>query len=148
MSATTRRVLLFGASGQIGQRVCARLRQQGWQVLAVSRQARASAAGVEWRRGELPDGGGGEGFDAIASCGPLDLFSQWYARADTGGARVVAFGSTSVHVKQDSSDPAERDVAARLRDAEARLADAAGARAVAVTVLRPTWSTARAATAT
>ncbi|MBO9716903.1 MAG: NAD-dependent epimerase/dehydratase family protein [Pseudoxanthomonas sp.] len=135
---TPLRVLLFGASGQIGQRVCVRLRQQGWQVVAVSREARAAAAGVEWRRGELPDAGDGGGFDAIASCGPLDLFSQWYAHAGSGRARVVAFGSTSVHVKHDSPDPAERDVAARLREAETRLADAAGMRGAALTVLRPT----------
>jgi nucleoside-diphosphate-sugar epimerase len=139
MSGTALRVLLFGASGQIGQRVCARLRQQGWQVVAMSREPRAPIAGVEWRRGELPDADtSAEGFDAIASCGPLDLFSQWYARAGSGDARVVAFGSTSVHVKHDSSDPAERDVAARLRAAEACLADAAGIGGAAVTILRPT----------
>lgn len=133
------RALLYGASGQIGRRVLADLRARGWRVVALSREERPAMAGVEWRRGVLPDSAGpGDGFDAIISCGPLDLFSHWYARTPTGDARLVAFGSTSVHVKADSSDPGERDVAARLRLAETRLADAALARGAAATLLRPT----------
>ena len=72
--------------------------------------------------------------DALVSCGPLDLFARWFARAPLAVARVVAFGSTSVHVKQDSSDPFERDLARRLREAEGSLF----ARAPGATLLRPT----------
>ncbi|AKC87175.1 NAD-dependent epimerase/dehydratase family protein [Pseudoxanthomonas suwonensis] len=139
MSAQAPRVLLFGASGQIGRCVLARLVRQGGRVVALSRHAQPPSPGVEWRTGALPDAVGAAGdFDAILSCGPLDLFSHWYARSPTGAARVVAFGSTSVHVKGTSPDPAERELAARLHDAEARLADAAAARGVAATLLRPT----------
>lgn len=140
MNAMAPRVLLLGASGQIGLRVCALLQRQDWQVVAVSRNTHETAPGMEWRRGTLPDLAGIDGarFDAIVSCGPLDLFSHWYAGAGTGAARVVAFGSTSVHVKGDSPDPAERDLAMRLRDAEARIADAAAARGASATLLRPT----------
>src|SRR5690606_2070601 len=53
-------------------------------------------------------------------------------------ARVVAFGSTSVEVKQASADDAERDVARRLREAEAQLFATASARGIGATVLRPT----------
>lgn len=133
------RALLFGASGQIGRRVVALLVARGWQVVALSRDTRPSQHGVEWRHGTLPnEAGSGAGFDAILSCGPLDLFSHWYARASTGQARVVAFGSTSVHVKGDSPDAAERDLAARLREGEQRVADNAIARGAAATLLRPT----------
>jgi len=139
MIAAPPRALLFGASGQIGRRVCARLLAQGWQVEALSREARAPSSGIAWRLGALPDAaGGGEGFGAILSCGPLDLFSRWYADAQTGAARVVAFGSTSVHIKGDSPDPEERGLAARLRDAEVRLAAAAATRGAAAMLLRPT----------
>ena len=130
--------LLFGASGQIGHRVLVRLLAAGWRVTALSRQPQPEQPGVAWRQAGLPDAGPGEGFDAILSCGPLDLFSQWYAATPTGQARVVAFGSTSVHVKGDSSDPHERDLARRLREAEARLAQAAAARGAAGALLRPT----------
>ena len=132
------RALLAGASGQIGQRVLACLLADGWQVTALSRQQHPAQAGVAWRQATLPDAGPGQGFDAVLSCGPLDLFSQWYAATATGRARVVAFGSTSVHVKGDSPDPHERDLARRLGQAEARLAQAARERGAAVAVLRPT----------
>lgn len=139
MNPSPPRALLFGASGQIGRRVLARLRARGWQVVALARGEPVAAPGVEWRRGALPDAaGGGEGFDAIVSCGPLDLFSLWYARHATGAARVVAFGSTSVHVKHASPDPAERDLAGRLRAAEDRIAATAAARGAVATLLRPT----------
>ena len=62
--------------------------------------------------------------------------------------RVVAFGSTSVHVKAGSPDPAERDVAVRLAAAEAALFAACRARGLPCTVLRPTlvWGLGRDAT--
>lgn len=133
------RALLFGASGQIGARVLARLRAHGWQVVALSRLPQPPQPGVEWRQGALPDAaGGGVGFDAILSCGPLDHFSRWYARTPSGSTAVVAFGSTSVHVKGDSPDPSERDLAARLREAEARVSETATARGATATLLRPT----------
>ena len=137
--SSVRCALLFGGTGPIGRRVLERLLARGWRVAALSRGVQPRRAGVEWREGALPDAAGeGDGFDAILSCGPLDLFSQWYAGTPTGAAPVVAFGSTSVHVKGDSPDAAERDLAARLRDGEARVAQAAGGRGACVTLLRPT----------
>ena len=139
-----RRALVFGGSGQIGECVLAGLLAQGWQVTAVSRAPREAAPGLAWRQGDLSGAWRDEGaFDAIFSCGPLDHFARWYAASEHvvsghGAARVVAFGSTSVEVKGDSSEPAERDVARRLREAEATLFAVARERGVAATVLRPT----------
>src|SRR5699024_643527 len=76
--------------------------------------------------------------DTIVSLGPLDAFAQWHAQVDTGARRVLALGSTGVHDKRDSADPADRDVAQRLAAAEARLFETAAARGTAATVLRPT----------
>jgi len=134
-----RHALVFGGSGQIGERVLAGLLAAGWQVTAVSRASRAAAPGLVWRLGDL-SGAWQEpaSFDAVFSCGPLDHFARWYAASDVGAARVVAFGSTSVEVKGDSSEAAERDVARRLREAEATLFAAARERGAAATVLRPT----------
>ena len=76
----TPRALLFGATGPIGRRVLQRLLGSGWRVTALSRGAQPSRDGVEWRCGGLPGAAGaGAGFEAILSCGPLDLFSRWYA---------------------------------------------------------------------
>src|SRR3546814_18052117 len=74
--------------------------------------------------------------DAIFSCGPLDHFARWYARSLVECPRVVAFGSTSVEVKQDSADAAERDLAMRLREGEAGVLAAASARNAAATLDR------------
>ena len=43
MSEQQRHALVFGASGQIGKRVCDNLLRAGWQVHAVSRAAQVGA---------------------------------------------------------------------------------------------------------
>ena len=133
------RALIFGASGQIGVPLVARLRSAGWTVDAVSRAARDSSQGITWHRGSLGAMAAlPRAFDAIFSCGPLDGFARWYRDASVECARVVAFGSTSAAVKHDSPDAAERDVAARLAWAEATLFETAASQGAAATVLRPT----------
>ena len=75
-----RRALVFGGSGQIGERVLAGLLGGGWQVCAVSRMPREPRPGVVWRQGDLSAAWADAGaFDAIVSCGPLDHFARWYA---------------------------------------------------------------------
>ena len=134
-----RHALVFGASGQVGRPLLDRLQAAGWRISALSREARSDEPGLHWLHGEfahlptLP-----RSVDAIFSCGPLDLFSHWYAKAAPDAARVIAFGSTSADVKADSADADERDVAQRLRMAEARVLDAARTRDAGATLLRPT----------
>lgn len=131
--------LVFGGSGQIGAALVARLCDAGWRVTALSRSPPPAAAGLRWLRGEfaalpaLPSA-----CDAVFSCGPLDLFAQWYAGASVDTTRVIAFGSTSLTVKRDSADASERDLAQRLRDAETMLFATAQARGAGATMLRPT----------
>ena len=136
---TSPTALVFGASGQIGQPLLARLRAGGWQVLAVSRNPHPDGDGVRWLRGDLaaPPTLPAE-VDAIFSCGPLDHFARWCAETGIAAPRVIAFGSTSLHSKQASADAHERDLARRLREAEATLFEAAARRGSAATVLRPT----------
>lgn len=131
--------LVFGASGQIGRPLLDRLRDHGWRVYAVSRTPQPDQPGLVWLQGDLsrvdalpphPE--------AIFSCGPLDLFAQWYARERERAPRVIAFGSTSIDVKRGSADADERAVAARLREGERRLFETSAACGAAVTVLRPT----------
>jgi nucleoside-diphosphate-sugar epimerase len=131
--------LVFGLSGQVGGALQAGLAASDPPVLAVSRVAREDQPGVTWRAGAL------DGFvapvgpvAAIASLGPLDAFATWFEQSQVSPARVVALGSTSVHGKADSPDPAERDLALTLRESERRLAEAAAARGAHLTVLRPT----------
>lgn len=134
-----RTALVFGASGQIGDALLARLDPAEWQVFAVSRMARPSSSAVRWLQGEFA---GIEGLppavDVIFSTGPLDGFAQWYARGLVATLRVVAFGSTSLETKLASQDAHERDIVARLQAAERVVFDAASANGAAATLLRPT----------
>lgn len=136
--------LMFGGSGQIGQALLSNLSNLSadtWRVLAVSRHRRSQedGDGVRWLRGELdaPPTLPAQ-VDVIFSCGPLDAFARWYDNAEVRANRVVAFGSTSVDTKQDSVEPAERDLASRLAQAEQQVLDIAAARGAAATILRPT----------
>ncbi len=135
----SRRALVFGGSGAIGAALLARLQAAGWQVDALTRDSRPAQPGLRWLRGEfaalpaLP-----ARCDAIFSCGPLDLFSHWYAAASIACPRVVAFGSTSDATKRDADDPGERELAARLAASSARVLQAAADRGARATLLRPT----------
>jgi len=131
--------LIFGATGPVGRPVLARLRGVAC-VHAVSRSAAPDAAGAGWIRGDLSSEVPiADPVDVILSLGPLDAFAAWFERsAPAGVRRIVALSSMSAESKQASTDPAERDLAARLIAAEERLARTARARAVAWTVLRPT----------
>jgi nucleoside-diphosphate-sugar epimerase len=135
------RALVIGASGQIGRALIPRLLARGCQVLALSRIERAGGTqNLSWIQGDvfasmpaLP------AVDAIFSLGPLNGFSGWLMRAQLAGSpRIVAFGSMSVESKRESNDPAERALAETLRLAERELADAASARNLVWTLLRPT----------
>jgi nucleoside-diphosphate-sugar epimerase len=134
-----RSALVFGGSGQIGVPVIERLLANDWRVTAISRAPQTVRAELKWLRGDLQRIQGlPQRVDAIFSLGPLDHFSHWYAGAALLAPRVIAFGSTSLETKQESEDLPERDVAARLGDAEARIFEAARQRQAGATVLRPT----------
>jgi nucleoside-diphosphate-sugar epimerase len=125
----------------VGQALLARLTPGGPAVFAVSRQPQPQVEPVQWLRGELadmPDADALPDTEAVLSLGPLDAFSRWFEATHRSPRRVVALGSTSLHGKQGSPDPAERDLARRLGDAEQRLARAAASRGSILTVLRPT----------
>ena len=142
-------LLVFGLSGQLGDA----LRRRGLPspVLAISRHPPAGAdgeGGIEWRNGDLEVFDEPHPFDAVLSLGPLDAFARAVASGRVRAGRIVAFGSTSLHVKGRSPDAAERDVAARLAEAEAALFAACRQSGTPCTVLRPTlvWGLGRDAT--
>lgn len=139
MSVMPRHALVFGASGQIGRRVCDNLLCAGWQVQAVSRIAQAENPGLRWIKGDFQHANGLPArIDVVFSCGPLDGFAQWHAVNASIAPRIVAFGSTSVDVKRDSADASERDIASRLHSAEALLFATAATHGAQATILRPT----------
>lgn len=127
-------LLVFGASGAIGQ--CLRERLDGRDdVVWVSRQP---PRGPSWWRADLERGDPVPAAAAIISAGPLDVFARWLLQADSPVERVVAFSSTSATAKSASPDPAERDLAARLLQAEDTLRELCVRRNIGLTLLRPT----------
>lgn len=141
------RVLLFGASSQIGHFLLPRLLARHIEALALSRQSQLDRPGVHWLRGALPDAvpdfpdGCTPMPDALLSMGPLDALVTWLERIPLGvaaGRHIVATSSMSAVSKQDSPDPQERALAARLRTAEQRLAACCERQGWSWTVLRPT----------
>lgn len=132
------RVLVLGASGQVGGALLALLKQTGVELLAVSRQPRPAEAGVTWLHGSLEDMPAlPAGVDTWISVGPLDAFAAWVGQSgQQRPLRVVALSSTGRNDKAASPDAEELDLARRLRDAEDSLF--AGEPARVVTVLRPT----------
>lgn len=134
-----REALVFGGTGQIGRPLLDLLRRDGWRVTALSREVQGDEPGLRWLHGALGDSEPlPAAVDAVISCGPLDVFAHWYARAALDCPRVIAFGSTSLETKADSPDPDEQDVAARLRLAETRVFEHAAVRGAEATLLRPT----------
>ncbi|MGO4702236.1 SDR family oxidoreductase [Dyella sp. 2RAB6] len=133
------RVLVFGASSQIGHFLLPRLRERGAEVLAVSRRPR-DGAGVTWLQGDLPhDVPAIAEVSAIVSFGPLQGLADWMLGAHFDGApRVIATSSMSAESKRESAVPAERALSRQLRDAEAALAAICERRGCAWTVFRPT----------
>jgi nucleoside-diphosphate-sugar epimerase len=142
----SRSLLVFGLSGQIGDALLPLL--AGERVQAVSRQMHANAPGVQWEQGDLSDWQGASRFDAVLSLGPLDAFARAVVQGRVRADRIVAFGSTSVHVKHRSPDRDEQDVARRLAEAESSLTECCRREGIALFVLRPTlvWGAGRDAT--
>jgi nucleoside-diphosphate-sugar epimerase len=127
-------ILIFGASGPVGQFLLPQLFPH-FRVVAVSRTGRhgwlrgdLNATGIAWPPAEI-----------VISLGPLDAFAGWLGReAPPGMRRLIAFSSMSADSKRDSPDADERELAARLAEAEASVIAACATRSIACTLFRPT----------
>jgi len=134
------RVLLTGASSQLGAASRRRLAGRGDAVDALTRGVPPPArAGVSWHRAVLPFVPMAGPWDAIVSFGPMDALAEWLASCDSAPAPVlVATSSMSAASKIDSPVAAERAVAARLQAGEAALVRECGRLGMGWTLLRPT----------
>src|SRR5262245_26343901 len=95
--------VVFGASGAIGRFLLPRLLEANHEIVAVSREARASSdACLRWIAGRLPgDVPPLPAGATIFSLGPLDAFAEWFAADGARDARVIAIGSRSIETKKD-----------------------------------------------
>jgi len=135
------RILVFGASSQIGYCLLPNLLRHGIKVGAVSRRAQPAQPGIHWMEGALPDGVPDDAapWDGIISAGPLAALGQWLAQHDAPPARaLVAVSSMSVISKQASIIESERAMVAGMLASEQVLAQQCERLGIAWTILRPT----------
>ena len=134
------RVLLTGATSQIGVALRALLQGQGHEVVALSRNAVVDDASVRWQQADLGDGWPAVGrFDAVISFGPMQALADALAALPEAPCRrLVATSSMSAVSKRESAVPEDRALSAALREAEAALAAQCERLSIGWTVLRPT----------
>lgn len=134
------RVLVIGASCQVGHFLLRQLRDEGVEVHAASRHDQPPAAGIAWHRAALPEGMPGPfPYDGILCFGPLDALAQWLSTLATRPAGgIVATSSMSVLTKKASADPSERALVARLEAGEQALQRECARLGMAWSLIRPT----------
>jgi nucleoside-diphosphate-sugar epimerase len=141
----SRSALLLGAGRQLAPFLARRLADAGYTGRCVSRHAPPEsppiAPAFPWQRADLaePPTWAPMPGAVVFSILPLWLLPPHVpALTEAGMTQLVAFSSTSVFAKADSANPAERDLARRLADAERAVAAACEANGVPWTILRPT----------
>lgn len=141
------RVLLTGASCQIGLFLIPRLLGEGHQIFAISRHWRRPGGsteqgdgGVEWLVDDvLTPKSSWPAADALIHIAPLRLLPGLLPDfLDKGGRRVICFGTTSRYSKAVSGDMKEQAFAAEQIAAESRVIELSEAASAAWTVFRPT----------
>ena len=134
---------VLGSTSLVGRFLIPRLVRQGHTVVACSRtpplQPPPSLGTVAWCRPGDPRPGGCDRVPAwIALCPIWATVAQLGWLESLGVERLVAVSSTSLITKEQSSDPVERQLVARLTAAEEFLQAWAADHDVITTVLRPT----------
>jgi nucleoside-diphosphate-sugar epimerase len=134
------RKLVIGATGLVGGHILRLLLQAGQRPLALSRSQKG-APDVDWFCGDLRN----------PATLKFPAFTTLYCTADAilladalphffnpSLKRIVVFSSTSVMTKLDSEVAEEREMLARLAEAECKIASACELNNIQWTILRPT----------
>lgn len=138
------RVLVTGATNQLGHLLLPRLKGQQYRVTALSRFDRSGAGppGTTWFQADLGQAvqwerlGSHRTLIHLAAL-PLVL-PHLGSLASMGLRRIVALSSTSVLTKQDSPDARERELIRAIAAAEEALALRCKALGILWTIFRPT----------
>ena len=134
---------LLGANSLVGECVIPQLSKEGRHTVAFSRHPPDgnTKVGVTWLRlsdslSAPPEVHPIKDWLCVA---PIWVLPQYFGMIEACGARrVVALSSTSLFVKNDSSDHGEQHIARRLAEGEQALRSWAEAHGVEWVILRPT----------
>ncbi|RMH93503.1 hypothetical protein EBB59_04435 [Lysobacter pythonis] len=134
------RLVVSGASSQLGWALRERLAEERLSLTALSRQARPAQGDETWLRADLDAGWPAlPPQDAMVSFGPMRALADALSRlAAAPFARLVATSSMSAISKRDSPVAEDRRLSAELREAEAALMVACARLGIGWTILRPT----------
>jgi nucleoside-diphosphate-sugar epimerase len=134
------RLLLLGASSQIGVFAIPRLIEAGFHVLAVSRKGKPEEFPaydqVEWIN-EAESVKASESCQYLLSAGPMQLAQKFLASGEEFRSAVV-FSSSSVEVKRESDNPVEREQIRDMLALESELQLSAKTSAMKLVIFRPT----------
>jgi len=136
------KLLLTGATGQIGDFLLQRLNNVEIKTVAVSRHSQQPRFDEKWIVCDLlhddPFVKSGD-VDAWIHAGLLTLTLPWLESAARAGVkRLVSFSSTSIFTKIDSSSAAERKLIGAIREAEDAIAEHCKRLGIHWTIFRPT----------
>ncbi|RME17091.1 MAG: NAD(P)-dependent oxidoreductase, partial [Bdellovibrio sp.] len=132
------KVGLLGASSFVGQHLIPLLLDKGFSVVGFSRKPPENSEGIEWRQVPM-EPLSQEEIPLWISVAPIWVLPDYFRFFQAHKAqRVVALSSTSRFTKENSSDPQERRVAQRLREAEEHFTSWANKNKVSWIILRPT----------
>lgn len=137
-----RRVLVTGASSQIGVFAIPRLLEAGFHVVAVSRQPwpenLPQPAHLEWLGlDQALQAQANNACQYLLSAGPMSLAVQ-VLRSSQRFDKAVIFSSSSVLTKHASEDPAEKQLIQTMRVQEVELASLADQQQLKMVIFRPT----------
>lgn len=134
------RILVTGATSQVGSFLLPRLLRDGHKLFAISRCLRDGDEGVEWLVDDVSSPTmAWPPVDALIHVAPLRLLPALLPDfLVKGGRRVICFGTTSRYSKAVSGAAKEKIFAAEQTAAESKVAELCEAAGAAWTVFRPT----------
>ena len=135
------KVLVTGATNQIGHFLLPHLQAAGFTVTAISRHPQPNIVGITWQQLDLQNTSFSiHSFPLLFHLAPLPLLPSLLARLppNTRLNRIITFSSTSCFTKAHSPDPKERAIATELTEAETALTTICQTQGIAWTLFRPT----------
>ena len=137
----TRFAAVLGATSLVGRHLVRRLADVGFEGLCLGRRRGPAwyetPPGFAWRAVGADEALGLPASTILFSLAPISALPALLART-TGAERLIALGTSSVHFKARSSDPAERALARALKQAETEVRTLCADRAIGWTIFRPT----------
>jgi len=137
-------VLVLGGTGQVGEGIVRRLVVADRETIAIRHRHESPLRGpsLRWVDGDIRDRSfdiAGLGCETVISVVSLWALPPRLPELVEGGLRrLVCFGSTSLHGKRGTQNPAEQAMVRHLAEAEEAIADQCRTADVAWTILRPT----------